>query len=169
MNIDEFKQLTLSKQLQLANEWMAALRDANKRTADFDDFFDHTFNYRQLYKVLYKAGYSLHRKSKQFVRAYDQGLPEPVEPAEPEVRDMPELTYEEISALKGLLEKQSTGAIQDTIDSYISPTSEYKATTVRIEQSVFDQWTELAKQYPYYNSADLISAALLEFAQRYKK
>lgn len=161
MDVKEFKMLEISEKLALVNNRLAELKEQGVTTKQFrNDHIKMSYDYaRDQLKAL---GYVFNRDAYAFIAAG-----ETVQPEE-EVTKM-ELTNEEYKVLKEILAerkaKKDTNSFEDVVKGFVD--QELKATSVKLRKGVASDWTDYSKDWGFYNSSDLVSAALVHFMQSF--
>ena len=156
LNVKEFKVLEPSEKVAFVNERLATLKAQGLTTKQFrDDTIKMSYDFaRDHLKTL---GYSFDRDMYAFIKSEKSQLEE-------EGTTM-QLNNEEIQILKEILAERKAKKDVISFESIVKNVADQplKPTSVKLREGVATDWADFAKEWGYYNSSDLVSAALVHF------
>ena len=149
MKIEEFRSLEDSIKVEMVNKRLEELAKDKKTTKDFkNESID--FSYTTATNEMENIGYS--RKGKVFQKEIN-------------------LSAKEIALLVDLAKNYEflMQKMTDKPDIKLRKDDKINTTSVRMYAEVWGRWQEFAKEWPIYNSVDLMASALEEYMNKFKK
>lgn len=156
MNVKEFKELETSEKVAFVNQRLADLKAQGLTTKQFRDG-DIKMSYDFARDHLKTLGYSFNRDAYTFTKSEKSQLEE-------EGTTM-QLNSEEIQLLKEILAERKDKKDVISFENIVKNVADQplKPTSVKLREGVASDWADFAKEWGYYNSSDLVSAALVHF------
>ncbi len=152
----EFKALETSEKVAFINQRLADLKARGLTTKQFRDD-DIKMSYDFARDHLKTLGYSFDRDAYAFTKS-EKSQPE-------EEGTTMQLNSEEIQLLKEILAERKAKKDVISFESIVKNVSDQqlKATSVKLREGVAADWAKFSQDWSYYNSSDLVSAALVHF------
>lgn len=161
LNLKDFKALKTSEKVELVNKRLAELKDLGLTTKKFNNE-ELDMSYDFVRDHLKPLGYQFNRDAYAFLAKED------TEQQENEVVSM-ELSAEEFKLLKEILSERKAKGDVNSFEDIVKGISDQnlKATSVKLRDGVASDWAEFTQKWGFYNSSDLISAALVHFMKSF--
>ena len=119
---------------------------------------ENSLSYRKVLKTLRNSGYSYNKKTKQYQLQEDE-----------ETTTVKPLTSEEIVRLRALLNTYAQERPRKRLKVDTSKlTGNVKLKAYKVDEQAIEIWEAFCKEHKEYKIQDLISLALIEFANKYK-
>ena len=193
MNINEYRELDLKRQIEVANARLTELKAEGKTTKDFKNS-EYNFSHQFVQGILKEHGYLYDVKIKQFVPK-DKLSHKPIiksKKKQTEQKPRDEVAVTTTTTARILFEDQSTTPTPSDVDWDLLKLmlNDYKrqqgdgrksfepllqqmigqdarGTSFKLRSKVLDDWNQYVKDWGYVTSIDLTSAALLYFMQQF--
>lgn len=153
MKLEEFKKLSILEQVDFINkelQGVSNVKNINKET-------EIEFTWDTIKSMMKENYYNYNAKTKQFEEQKDKFF-------------TALFTSKDMILLKEMLDKYKTGQVQEESQKMDFPVyKENKNRSVRVADEVWVEWLKFCEENEKHNNTVLVTAALSEFMNKYKK